>query len=113
MFLFLNDARNETIFHFVKVKLFYSKLFICIRVCIIHVYVTIKNNQFSAPIYSFSNIVIVIIIITMRYVKRFFLYIKKTIMDNSLINDFLTEYHNSKNIKHKYREIIGPINTEK
>lgn len=34
-------------------------------------------------------------------------------MDNSLIDDFLMEYHNSKNIKHKYREIIGPISTEK
>lgn len=34
-------------------------------------------------------------------------------MDNSLIDDFLMEYHNSKNIKHKYREIIGPISREK
>lgn len=34
-------------------------------------------------------------------------------MDNSLMDDFLMENHNSKNIKHKYREIIGAISTEK
>lgn len=28
------------------------------------------------------------------------------------MDDFLMENHNSKNIKHKYREIIGAISTE-